>query len=568
MYMFKQHVYDWVIRDRMPLFLLYKSIKKLVSYIPDGKLHNFGKILADKFQCFICSYDLQVTKNFGHCKNYEICEIADFLTSDECDIIRKIAEQRELEQSTVVNDDGISVIDLYTRKSFQTWLKNKECLTTQKIAKMVSDIVDVPIAHQEKLQVVAYRPGGYYRQHYDASYHPDVIANTHRGCGPRIYTILIYLNDDFEGGETFFEWANLTVKPKKGKAIIFQNLDANLDLIPESLHAGLPISNGIKWIANKWVRVWPFKLQNNYSISKKGDMWKDGIVMAKDWISMLRFNRPWIPSSILKDTHIVELPRLLPETMCNKLLYNSTGKEEVDTILTEKWISYIPIPSNNKRDFIGPLTSGLPVRGPEYGLPLCVLYIFVEDDNKSGIHFPYINKTIYAKKGHAVFVYLLDQNLARNVASNHIFIGKPAIYYKYAYTLPCKFQSMLDNRPLFERKIANITSERYFKLDNSEMNNIRPWYFSDSAIHGLGVFANKKIEADIIIDIVINCAKVVTYFGSKINHSWIPNSTLIYDSLTGNYYLYSLKVIDKNEEITCDYRYTPDFIQKPDPNWK
>jgi prolyl 4-hydroxylase len=43
------------------------------------------------------------------------------------------------------------------------------------------------------------------------------------------------------------------VKPELGKAIIFYNIDNNLIVIKESLHGGLEVINGNKWIATKWI---------------------------------------------------------------------------------------------------------------------------------------------------------------------------------------------------------------------------------------------------------------------------------------------------------------------------
>jgi prolyl 4-hydroxylase len=74
--------------------------------------------------------------------------------------------------------------------------------------------------------------------------------------GPRYYTLLIYLNDDFEGGETVFPKINKFVKPKKGKAVLFQSVDHRGVIIDEAFHGGNPVSAGQKWIANKWIRLY------------------------------------------------------------------------------------------------------------------------------------------------------------------------------------------------------------------------------------------------------------------------------------------------------------------------
>ena len=83
-----------------------------------------------------------------------------------------------------------------------------------------------------------------------------------KGQPSRFATLLLYLNDDMEGGHTSFPmWRNaetskqLEVKPEKGKAVLFYNLlpDGNYDEL--SMHAALPVKKGEKWLANLWVWV-------------------------------------------------------------------------------------------------------------------------------------------------------------------------------------------------------------------------------------------------------------------------------------------------------------------------
>lgn len=80
--------------------------------------------------------------------------------------------------------------------------------------------------------------------------------------GTRFATLLLYLNDDMEGGHTSFPmWRNaetskqLEVRPEKGKAVLFYNLlpDGNYDEL--SMHAALPVKEGEKWLANLWIWV-------------------------------------------------------------------------------------------------------------------------------------------------------------------------------------------------------------------------------------------------------------------------------------------------------------------------
>jgi hypothetical protein len=65
---------------------------------------------------------------------------------------------------------------------------------------------------------------------------------------------LIYLNDDFDGGETNFPLINRRFKGRKGDALFFRNVnDAGAPDI-RTLHAGLAPTRGEKWLFSQWAR--------------------------------------------------------------------------------------------------------------------------------------------------------------------------------------------------------------------------------------------------------------------------------------------------------------------------
>lgn len=101
----------------------------------------------------------------------------------------------------------------------------------------------------EPLQVLRYAAGGEYRAHLDAI---PGFANQ------RVMTMLVWLNDDYEGGETHFPEADLTLRGAAGDAILFRNTLADGSADPLSRHAGLPVASGEKWLASRWIRERPF----------------------------------------------------------------------------------------------------------------------------------------------------------------------------------------------------------------------------------------------------------------------------------------------------------------------
>lgn len=187
-------------------------------------------------------------------KNYDIKEIPNFLSNEECDLIIELSKSN-LTPSKLYNQ-GADIYDINSRSSDQAWIYDRDNVTIDKISKRISDYTKTHGKHQEALQVVKYNKGGFFKPHYDAcegsyEYCKEMIGN----YGNRLCTLLIYLNDDYEGGATVFPNINKSVKPEKGKAILFYNADKNGDVIHESLHGGEPVKNGVKWIANKWIRL-------------------------------------------------------------------------------------------------------------------------------------------------------------------------------------------------------------------------------------------------------------------------------------------------------------------------
>ena len=100
-----------------------------------------------------------------------------------------------------------------------------------------------------------HRPGGeFYKPHYDAF---DTASSDGRrfaqNGGQRVCTVLVYLNDVENGGETSFSKLGLRVKPRKGTALVFfpATLDGVLD--QHYLHAAEPAQD-LKWVSQIWIR--------------------------------------------------------------------------------------------------------------------------------------------------------------------------------------------------------------------------------------------------------------------------------------------------------------------------
>jgi len=111
--------------------------------------------------------------------------------------------------------------------------------------------------HCEPLTLLRYGPGDQYRPHRDYFF-PSSPSLAMPG-GQRHSTVCTYLNKVEDGGETVFPDKGVTVKPLRGRAVMFRSLHADGSPDPHSLHAGLPVLAGEKWLASCWIRVRPLR---------------------------------------------------------------------------------------------------------------------------------------------------------------------------------------------------------------------------------------------------------------------------------------------------------------------
>ncbi|GAA0613516.1 hypothetical protein GCM10009422_05610 [Brevundimonas kwangchunensis] len=110
----------------------------------------------------------------------------------------------------------------------------------------------------ETPNLLCYAPGQQYRPHHDffnpaAGGFADEIAI----LGQRVATFLIYLNDDYTGGETDFPSVGQRYRGGTGDALLFVNVRPDGSPDPDTLHAGLPPARGRKWVLSQWIRDKP-----------------------------------------------------------------------------------------------------------------------------------------------------------------------------------------------------------------------------------------------------------------------------------------------------------------------
>lgn len=167
-----------------------------------------------------------------------------FLSEDEVRYIKEKAGSK-LETSTVGEDRQV---DKKQRDSETAWLSLEDPVV-RGVAERCARLTDRPLCNCEQLQVLRYGVGGKYEPHQ------DVFSDT-KG-NKRMYTFILALNDDYEGGETVFPNLGKKFKLERGDALFFHTLDNYELMTSKALHGGSAVKSGEKWVCNLWFNKFP-----------------------------------------------------------------------------------------------------------------------------------------------------------------------------------------------------------------------------------------------------------------------------------------------------------------------
>lgn len=164
----------------------------------------------------------------------EIYTIDHFLSDTECDELIAKSEALGYEEAKVNMDGGQRMMKMIrdnervmytdTIYAFQLWKKLKPY-----IRPIIGN--SYAIGLNEMLRFYKYSPGQRFKMHRDGSYIRNETEFSY-------YTFMVYLNDDYEGGQTKFESGEF-VSPKKGTALIFEH---------SLRHEGARLTQGQKYV--------------------------------------------------------------------------------------------------------------------------------------------------------------------------------------------------------------------------------------------------------------------------------------------------------------------------------
>ena len=175
-----------------------------------------------------------------------IKEIPHFLTTEECEELIHTA-QPHFDLSKINDHKGQAIIS-EIRTSRSAFIPKETPIQQKVIQKAWRELAPLGIKSIESIQCLEYQENQEFKAHFDTQHfsEEDSIRN---------YTLIIYLNQDFEGGETYFPTFNHKIVPERGKAVLFPLLNNHGKVDRLSLHAGLPVSRGRKFMCNVWGRI-------------------------------------------------------------------------------------------------------------------------------------------------------------------------------------------------------------------------------------------------------------------------------------------------------------------------
>jgi len=185
-------------------------------------------------------------------KHPKVVVFGDLLSSDECDALIELAQPKLSRSLTVDNQTGGDEVNS-ARTSDGMFFNRGENDMCERIERRLADLVRWPYENGEGLQVLRYRHGAQYVPHYDYfdPLQPGTPRILERG-GQRVGTIVMYLRTPERGGATIFPDIGLEVAPIKGSAVFFSYDRPHPDT--RTLHGGMPVTLGEKYVATKWMR--------------------------------------------------------------------------------------------------------------------------------------------------------------------------------------------------------------------------------------------------------------------------------------------------------------------------
>lgn len=218
-------------------------LRRKAQHDPDSALlRQIGERVRTRLDRDPAAYRLPVDK-------IEIYGVADFFSAAECE--RLIAAVDSVARPSRTYDGNRSG----GRTSYSGDVDPDDPFIRM-LQRRIDDLLGMDAELGETIQGQRYLPGQEFRAHFDhfSPSQPFWSEEQRRG-GQRSWTAMAYLNAVEEGGSTDFPKADLSIPPQPGALLVWNNMSRDGTPNPASLHAGMPVVRGAKYIVTKWYRV-------------------------------------------------------------------------------------------------------------------------------------------------------------------------------------------------------------------------------------------------------------------------------------------------------------------------
>ena len=158
-------------------------------------------------------------------------------------------------------DEGSYPSPLYEKEKYEGIRTSYSCNLNAhdplvvEVDRRIANLLGVGKEHGEPLQGQRYQQGQRFSEHADFFYidEPYWVEYEPHG-GQRTWTAMIYLNQPDAGGATLFKLLDVAIAPRLGRILIWNNMALDGSPNPWTLHEGMPVDAGTKYIVTKWYR--------------------------------------------------------------------------------------------------------------------------------------------------------------------------------------------------------------------------------------------------------------------------------------------------------------------------
>lgn len=185
-------------------------------------------------------------------KRVELFFVREFLGAEECATLCGLIDQ-ERRPSTIADDNGQEAF-----RTSETCDLDHDHPLVASVNGRLSELTGIPEVLGEPIQGQRYAVGQEFKPHTD-TFNPGG-PDYYEHCadmGQRTWTAMLFLNAPEAGGATRFKTLGKNIRPETGKLLLWNNLKPDHRPNDFTLHQGLPVRKGTKYIITKWYRELP-----------------------------------------------------------------------------------------------------------------------------------------------------------------------------------------------------------------------------------------------------------------------------------------------------------------------